>query len=280
MNQLISLRQSSEKFDRLCQCIEAIDTLAIAFSGGVDSAFLLYVAARLKGDRALAITMRSPYIANWEIEEAEAFTKEYGIRHHHLTADIPEAIANNPVDRCYLCKTVIFSTIKEAASNLGFQTVVDGSNADDTKDYRPGMRALKELQVQSPLLECGVKKAEIREWSNFFSLPTWDKPAYACLLTRLPYNVPIVIEELQMIEKAESYLIQSGIRAVRVRKQGDLARIEVTDAYMHHFFDIQKMHDISNALKAFGFEYVTLDLSGYQMGSFNKGVTEDENGGN
>lgn len=280
MNPIFSLRQSSDKFDRLCVCIEAIETIAVAFSGGVDSAFLLYVASQLKGDQVVAITMKSPYIANWEVEEADAFTQSYGILHHHITAGIPDAVKTNPVDRCYLCKTVIFSTIQETAKKLGYQTVVDGSNADDTKDYRPGMRALRELNVQSPLLESGVTKAEIREWSKVLGLPTWDKPAYACLLTRLPYDVPIVMEDLRMIEKAESYLIQSGIRAVRVRKQGNLARIEVTDAYMSTFFDVEKMHLIAEVLKGFGFEQVTLDLSGYQMGSFNKGVIVDENGSN
>jgi len=274
---LEKLRKDVLKFDQFCQYLETMNRMTIAFSGGVDSAFLLRIASLLLKDQVMAVTVESPYIANWEIDEAKAFTEKYGITHHFIQNGIPEVIMDNPQDRCYLCKTLIFGKIIEFANEKGYTIVADGSNADDTKDYRPGMRALKELHVKSPLLEMGITKAEIREWSKALNLETWDKPAYACLLTRLPYNEKIEISSLTMIEKAETFLIHRGVRAVRVRKHQNLARIEVTNEYIHHFFDVNFMHEVADYLKTLGFEQVTLDLAGYQMGSFNKGVTENEN---
>ncbi len=270
------LREKDKKFNQLCQKIESYHKILVAFSGGVDSTFLLKVATELLGDDAAAVTVKSPYIADWEIAEAIEITEKHHMRHEIITVGIPEIIANNPTDRCYLCKGQIFSTIKAFGKERGFDFVADGSNSDDTKDYRPGMRALKELEIQSPLLECGVTKDEIRTWSKQLGLETWDKPAYACLLTRLPYGTLIDVADLRMIEAAEAFIIKKGIRAVRVRKQGGLARIEIDRKELSKIFDLNLMDEIATKLKEIGFEQVTIDMSGYQVGSFNKGVVQNE----
>lgn len=269
------LRASNEKFESLCQEILSYGKLVVAFSGGVDSTFLIKVSTMLLGESASALTVRSPYIATWEIEEAVALSEEHGFKHHIMEVGMPAVIADNPTDRCYLCKGEIFSTIKSYAATLGVSIVADGSNADDTKDYRPGMKALSELDIKSPLMICGITKAEIREWSKQLGLETWDKPPYACLLTRLPYGTIIEDSDLRMIESAEAFLIQKGIRAVRVRKQGGLARIEIEKSELHKVFNVEIMKEISTHLKSYGFEQVTLDLEGYVMGSFNKGVVSE-----
>ncbi len=267
-----ALRTQFPKFDSLCNKIESYKKLAVAFSGGVDSTFLIKVASDVLGQNALAITVNSPYIANWEIEEAKELTDRYGIKHLFIEVGIPEEITNNPKDRCYLCKGKVFSTIKANAKQMGISIVADGSNADDTKDYRPGMRALSELDIQSPLLECDITKDEIRQWSKMLALETWDKPPYACLLTRLPYGTMVDMEDLRKIEAAEAYLIGRGIRAVRVRKHEGIARIEIEKNELPKIFDVTIMSEIAAELKRIGFEHVTVDLEGYTMGSFNKGV--------
>ena len=267
-----ALRAQFPKFDSLCTKLESYKKLAVAFSGGVDSTFLIKVASDVLGQNALAITVNSPYIANWEIEEAKELTDRYGIKHLFIEVGIPEEITNNPKDRCYLCKGKVFSTIKANAKEMGISIVADGSNADDTKDYRPGMRALSELGIQSPLLECDVTKDEIRQWSKMLALETWDKPPYACLLTRLPYGTMVDMEDLRKIEAAEAYMIGRGIRAVRVRKHEGIARIEIEKNELPKIFDVAIMSEIAAELKRIGFEHVTVDLEGYTMGSFNKGV--------
>lgn len=269
-----SLRASEEKFARLCDLIEGYGKLAVAYSGGVDSTFLLKVAEAILGKQAIAITARSSYIAKREIEEAQELAKKNGFNMQILDFKLSDEITNNPQDRCYLCKKAIFGEIKANAEKQGVFIVADGSNADDVKDYRPGMRALKELNIKSPLMDSGITKAEIRKWSRLLSLDTWDKPAYACLLTRLPYDVPILEQDLRMIENAESFIMDKGFKAIRVRKHGDVARIEVEMSYMNDFLNIALMKEISKHLKSIGFSYVTLDLEGYQMGSFNKGVAK------
>lgn len=268
------LRDADVKFNRLCALIEQYTGLVVAFSGGVDSTFLIKVASELLGEKAIALTVISPYIAQWEIEEARQLTNQLGINHRFIEVGIPDEIKTNPVNRCYLCKGKIFSTIKSFASEIGINVVADGSNFDDTKDYRPGMKALVELDIQSPLMLCEVTKDEIRAWSKLLELETWNKPPYACLLTRLPYDTLVDVSELRMIEAAEAYLIGIGIRAVRVRKHGAIARIEVETSEIEKVFNIKTMREISDKIKSFGFEYVTLDLEGYTMGSFNRNITK------
>jgi uncharacterized protein len=266
------LRNCNEKFDALCRHIESRRKVAIAFSGGVDSTFLAAVAGACLGKDAVAITVNAPYIAEWEIEEAKELTDALGIRHEFLTVDLDSTIENNPPDRCYLCKRLVFSQIQAYAESIGIETVMDGSNADDLSDYRPGMRALSELKVESPLLENRIAKDEIRTWSKAMGLDTWDKPAYACLLTRIPYDTKIEPSALKMIGDAEKVLHEMGIRGVRVRKHGMLARIEINLVEMPKILDLKVMELISGKLKDLGFEHVTLDLSGYVMGSFNKNI--------
>ena len=263
-----ALRTENLKFEMLCKHLEEKNSIVVAFSGGVDSTFLVAVAS-VVAKRVMALTVRSPYIATWEIDEAVDLTQVLKLKHHILEAEIPETIKYNPSDRCYLCKREIFSKIKAVAEQENYDVVCDGSNYDDLGDYRPGMRALKELEIESPLLKCEVTKAEIRAWSKKLALETWDKPPYACLLTRIPYDTLVEPEALEMIEKSEAFIIGLGIRAIRVRKHGDLARVEVDEKEMFKMLNPEVMPIIATTLKSFGFNYVTLDLAGYKMGSFN-----------
>lgn len=260
------------KTNDLVAYIKNLKSVAVAFSGGVDSTFLAYVAKEALGDKAVAITIQSPYIPEWEIQEAKDLAQTIGIKHIILPAHIHESVENNPADRCYLCKTIVFSKIIEEAKNQGAKVVMDGSNFDDTKDYRPGMRALTELEVVSPLLACEWTKDMIREASKEVGLATHDKPAYACLLTRIPYDTKITKEELVRIEQSEVYMMNLGFRAVRVRSHGDLARIEVAREKRKELFNEALLDQISDKLKSYGYKYVSIEASGYSMGSFNKQI--------
>ena len=259
-----------QKYEALLAYLKSLEKLTIAFSGGVDSTFLAYAAQEALGDNALTITVDSPYIPRWELDEAKELAESIGIKQEiiHLT-EIPQAIEFNPDNRCYLCKKVIFSTILQKASDLGYTKVADGSNFDDTKDYRPGMVALKELEVYSPLLIMEWTKDEIRQMSAKVGLVTHDKPAYACLLTRIPYGTQIQSDELVRIEASEVYMMSLGFRSVRVRCHGDLARIEVARQDRKRLFDEDLLDKISDKLKSYGFTYVTIEASGYKMGSLN-----------
>lgn len=269
---LKELRLKNPKLDQLCVSVEKLEKLAVAFSGGVDSTFLIKIAKECLGDLAIAVTVNAPYIAGWEIDEARELTSILGVRHHFIELGISDTILNNPEDRCYKCKKIVFSKIIEFAASEGFPTVADGSNSDDKKDYRPGMKALDELEVKSPLLENDITKEEIRTWSKALDLETWDKPPYACLLTRLPYNTIVDFKSLEMIERAEKTIIDLGIRAIRVRKHDDIARLEIGKEEMHKILNLELMSEIAEALKTIGFEYVTLDMGGYIMGSFNRSI--------
>jgi uncharacterized protein len=217
-----------------------------------------------------AVTIRSPYIPKWEIEEAKQLVKELGVVHEIIEAPIIDQIRNNPDNRCYLCKIALFGMIKSVAKNQGYHYVIDGTNLDDTGDYRPGLIALRELNIRSPLLECQLTKQEIRSLSRELGLNTWDKPSYACLLTRIPYGNELKVEEFEKIENAEKYMMEKGFRAVRVRCHENLARIEVDKKDRHKLFDEFILEEISHQLKKFGFKYVTVDLEGYRVGSFNE----------
>lgn len=267
---------SQELYQRLVDHLKQVGPTALAFSGGVDSTLLMQAAFDAYGDKALAITVLTPYIPRWEYKEAVELAERIGITHKILEADIPDEIKSNPSDRCYLCKRVLFRKITELSKEAGFDRVMDGSNFDDTKDYRPGMKALGELKVISPLLELKITKDEVRQMSKLLDLPTWDKPAYACLLTRIPYHTPFEASDFEMIEAAEVYMMSQGFRAVRVRKHIDLARVEVAQNDLHKLMDQNLLRQIDAKLKEIGFTYVTLDMKGYEVGSFNKTLSEQE----
>jgi uncharacterized protein len=268
-------RDLQGKYELLLKSLEKSGSLAIAFSGGVDSSFLLYAGRQALGRNLLALTVKTPYIPEWEVEEAAAMARAGGTPHHIIEVPVPDQILNNPGDRCYLCKTFLFTMLKDYAAKKGFFNLADGSNADDAPDRRPGMKALRELHVRSPLFDAGFTKEDIRRASRELGLKTWEKPAYACLLTRIPYGTRVSSEILDRIEKAEDFLRSVGIRAVRVRTHGELARIETEPAYMEEIYRKKLFKRISRQLKQYGFTYVTLDMEGYRTGGMDEQIKTD-----
>ncbi|MCX7884837.1 MAG: ATP-dependent sacrificial sulfur transferase LarE [Caloramator sp.] len=263
---------SKEKYMSLVKYLEGLDKVLVAFSGGVDSTFLLKAAKDAIGESVLAVTFNSPYIPSWEVEEAKKFTKDIGVKHLIINMPIINEIKDNPENRCYLCKKAVFTCAIDVAKKENIKYVLDGTNADDTRDYRPGMKALKELDIKSPLLELGFTKEDIRLISKEVGLLTWDKPAYACLLSRIPYGEKIETEKLKKIEKSEMYLMSIGFKGVRVRSHEDIARIEAPKNQRFKFLNDELLDDIVKNLKGYGFKYVTLDLEGYRTGSLNETI--------
>ena len=248
--------------------------MIVAFSGGVDSAYLAYVASSELGDRALAITGDSASYPSFQRELAAKLTNSFSLRHEIvLTEEFDDPnYTNNPINRCYYCKSELYAKLDQLARERGFAVICDGTNADDVGDFRPGREAAREKGVRSPLLECGLTKSEIRELSRRAGLPTWSEPASACLSSRVPYGQMVTIEKLSMVDKAETALKKLGFRQVRVRHHGDVARIEIAEEEMARALDPQMTRQMSAELKALGFRYVTLDLEGYRTGSLNEAV--------
>lgn len=260
----------TKKLKTLRDILKGYRRVAIAFSGGVDSSFLTFYARKILGkDNLIALTIDSPYIPRWELKEAIEFTQRFDINHSIIKLDIPEEVIFNPEGRCYICKRKVFSSLLAISKKGGF-ILCDGTNADDVRMIdRPGLKALKELGVKSPLAETNLSKKEIRMLSKKFKLPTWKKAPYACLLTRLPFNNEIQTEKLKMIDEAEKFLIDMGFKLVRVRCHDNLARIEVGDSEMKKILKPKILKNISKKLKQIGFLYVSLDCEGYKTGGAN-----------
>jgi uncharacterized protein len=254
---------------KLDTILTELRSFVIAFSGGVDSSFLAFRSKALEKVKMIAVTIRTPYIPDREINEAIEFTSAHNIDHHIISVSFPEIIRHNPPDRCYLCKKTLFSKILDFASENGYKFVVDGTNNDDKDEFRPGLKALEEMSVRSPLAEAGLTKSDIRSLLKKEGLAIWDKPAMACLLTRIPYDTEVSEEMMRMIEKAEDVLFEKGFPGTRVRVHGDLARIECLPGYLEKIVNDPDREVLVSNLKKIGFRYISLDLEGYRTGSMN-----------
>lgn len=267
----------NEKYEILKNRILEMGKICVAYSSGVDSTFLLKVAHDLLGDNAVAVTAHSYHFPDREFLDTVDFCKKEGIRHIILETDqlqIEEFVANPP-DRCYICKKSIFAGMKSRMEEEGIFHLLEGSNMDDLGDYRPGMKAIKELGIESPLKDAGLYKEEIRILSKELGLPTWDKPSYACLASRFPYGEQITAEKLKMVEQAEDYLMSLGFIQMRVRIHGNVARIEIPNDEMDTFFKENIRIDVNKKLKELGFSYVTVDLQGFRSGSMNETLVKN-----
>lgn len=267
-----------QKLGQLKTIFAEMEQALIAYSGGVDSTLVAKIAYDVLGDRAIAVTAVSPSLLPEELEDAQIQAAEIGITHQIIDThemDNPNYTAN-PVNRCYFCKSELHDTLKPLATQLGYPYVVDGVNADDLRDYRPGIQAAKERGVRSPLAEVGVTKAEVRQLSQQLSLPWWDKPAQPCLSSRFPYGEEITIAKLQRVGRAEIYLRRLGWQNLRVRSDGDTARIELPPEKIKEFVLTMDLQAIVAAFQSYGFVYVTLDLEGYRSGKLNQVLTSQQ----
>jgi uncharacterized protein len=274
----MSTSSLAEKRDRLVAQIAAHESCAVAFSGGVDSAVVAAAAFRALADRAVAVTGASASLAEGELDEARRLARHIGIRHVVLqTGELanPDYVSNGP-DRCYHCKSELYTRLAGLADRLGVAVVLSGANADDLGDYRPGLAAAREHGVASPLAECGFSKADVRALAAEWGLPAWDKPATPCLSSRVAYGEEVTPERLAMIDRAEQFLRTHGLGEVRVRyHRGDLARIEVPLAALPRLCEENFRRELARHLKALGFKFVTLDLEGFRSGSLNALVPLD-----
>jgi uncharacterized protein len=261
-----------EKYQQLQTIFKEMDRTLIAYSGGVDSALIAKVAQDVLGDRALAVTAISPSLLPEELIEAEEQAESMGIAHEIVETQEMENpnYTSNPINRCYFCKSELHDTLRPLALDRGYPYVVDGVNADDLRDYRPGIQAAKERGVRSPLAEVGFSKAEVRELSKQLGLSWWDKPAQPCLSSRFPYGEEITLTKLQRVGRAEIYLRKLGYRNLRVRSEGETARIELPPEKIQEFVINTDLSQVVKAFQDYGFSYVTLDLEGYRSGKLNQ----------
>jgi pyridinium-3,5-biscarboxylic acid mononucleotide sulfurtransferase len=263
---------TDNKLAQLKTALSDMGSILVAYSGGVDSTFLAVVAHEVLGKNMLAVLAASPVSPPLEMENARVVALEFGFRFRTIESremEDPDFVSNPP-DRCYYCKRGLFSELKQIGEAEGLAWIADGTNGDDTGDYRPGRKACNEAGIRSPLLEVGLTKAEIRRLSHEKGLPTWDRPASPCLASRIPYGTPVTEEILKRIAGGETYLHSLGLHQVRLRHHGDIARIELDPQDMHIVFKDGVRQDIVNYLKTLGYKYVTLDLAGYRTGSLNE----------
>jgi pyridinium-3,5-biscarboxylic acid mononucleotide sulfurtransferase len=262
----------TEKFEQLKALFEEMEQALIAYSGGVDSTLVAKIAYDALGDRALAVTAVSPSLLPEELEDAKIQAATIGIAHKIVQTHEMENpnYTSNPVNRCYFCKSELYDTLKPLALELGYPYVVDGVNADDLHDYRPGIQAAKERGARSPLAEVGVTKVEVRQLSQQLGLPWWDKPAQPCLSSRFPYGEEITVAKLQRVGRAEIFLRKLGWQNLRVRSEGDTARIEFSPEQIKEFVLTTDLQKVVSIFQDFGFLYVTLDLEGYRSGKLNQ----------
>jgi len=268
----------NNKLEQLTRLFAQMDRALIAYSGGVDSTLVAKIAYEALGDRALAVTAESPSLLPEELEDARIQAAVIGIPHELVQTDEmsnPNYTAN-PVNRCYFCKSELHDTLKPLALQRGYPYVVDGVNADDLGDYRPGIQAAQERGARSPLAEVGVTKAEVRQLSQQLGLPWWDKPAQPCLSSRFPYGEEITIAKLQRVGRAEVYLRKLGWKNLRVRSQEDTARIELSPEQIKQFVLTMDLPTLVSAFQDLGFLYVTLDLEGYHSGKLNRVVNQQD----
>jgi pyridinium-3,5-biscarboxylic acid mononucleotide sulfurtransferase len=261
------------KRERLLELLRSYGSCAVAYSGGLDSVTLAKAARLALGDRTVAVTGTSASMAAGELDECREIARLIGIRHEEIATDElnDDAYCKNAADRCYYCKSELFRRVHEVADRLMLAVVADGSNADDRGDYRPGRRAVAEQNVKSPLAECDLTKAEVRELAKAWGLPIWNKPATPCLSSRIAYGEPVTPERLAMIDQAEHFLRERGFQPLRVRyHKGDVARIEVSLDQLPLLVDARLRADVAARFKQLGFRYVSLDLEGFRSGNLNK----------
>jgi uncharacterized protein len=261
-----------DKESRLVEYLEQYSSSIVAFSGGVDSSYLAFMADRVMGEEARAVTALSPSVSRMQESLVKEFASTYKLNHHFIhTGEMEDPhYTSNPTNRCYFCKSELYKVLIELQKKWNVEVIFDGSNADDVGDYRPGRTAAHEADIKSPLIEAGIRKEDLRLLSKDWGLPTWNLPAMPCLSSRLPYGVEVTPERLEQIEEAESFIRSLGFRDFRVRHHEDLARIEISQGELAKVLDLGLFRAINEHLKSLGYQYVTIDLQGFRSGSLNE----------